>query len=87
MYDRGAAQRPEPYDLTLPATLPTGPVAEVVCELGLATLVAEPPALDAPCVPVTALVAGLPLELLVAGLPPVLLLAVLPLRPEVEPVL
>jgi hypothetical protein len=68
--------------LTLPATLVADPVAEVACELGLATLAAKLLALGAPRVPETTLVAGLPLELLVAGLP-----AVLPLRPEVEPVL
>lgn len=68
----GAAQRLEPEDLILPATLVDGGVVEVVFELGLATLVAEPVALDAlePALAVVELVPGL--------------LEALPVRPEVE---
>jgi hypothetical protein len=61
-------------------------VAEAVCELGLATLVGELPALDAFCVAEPALVAGLPLGPL-AGLFVPAPAAELPVRPEAEPAL
>jgi hypothetical protein len=70
--------------LPLPATPAVDPVAEVVCELGLAALAASPLAFGAPCVPEAVVVAGL---LLVPVAAVLLLLPAAPLlRPEVEPV-